>query len=166
MQFSKTILILLGSAGVLFLGACSNGQEVTTPISSPAAETTSSPAQGTQSLKPAAETGAAQMSLNVPANPLSQGKNRLTLMTMMDAKAQPVDAKKVQVILRMSAKEMDSMGMKGMGEGSAKTQVKPASVPGTYDIETTVPFAGNWQLKVDLKQAKPPASAVFNLAVK
>jgi hypothetical protein len=61
---------------------------------------------------------------------------------------------------------MDAMGMKGMGEGSAKTQVKSAASPGTYDIETTIPFAGNWQLKVDLKEAKPPASAVFNLAVK
>lgn len=166
MQFPKRFLILLGSTGLLFLGACSNGQEAATSSSSPATETTSSPAQGSQRLKPATETGAAQMSLNVPATPLSQGKNKLTLMTMMDTKAQPVDAKEVQVTLTMSAKEMDSMGMKGMGEGSAKTEVKPASSPGTYDIETTVPFAGNWQLKVDLKQAKPPASAVFNLAVK
>ncbi|NJN39311.1 MAG: hypothetical protein HC790_12345 [Acaryochloridaceae cyanobacterium CSU_3_4] len=85
---------------------------------------------------------------------------------VMDAKEQPMVAQNVQAAMTMTVKEMDAMGMKGMGEGSAKTQVKPGSSVGTYDIGTTVPFAGNWQLKVDLKQAKPPASAIFNLAVK
>lgn len=165
MHFPKRLFIFLGSAGLLFLAACSNGQETATSNSSSVPKTTSSPTQGTQSLKPASRMGEIHMTLNVSANPLPQGKNTWTLM-VMDAKEQPVVAQNVQVAMTMTAKEMDAMGMKGMGEGSAKTQVKPGSSAGTYDVETTVPFAGNWQLKVDLKEAKPPASAVFNLAVK
>lgn len=164
MQFPQRIFIFLGSVGLLFLGACSNGQQAATPDTSPAAEVTSGPTQRTQSLKPATQTGEVHMTLNVPAHPLPQGKNML-MLNVIDAKEQPVIAQNVQVAMTMTAKEMEAMGMKGMGEGSAKTQVKPASSPGTYDIETTIPFVGNWQLKVDLKEAQPPASAVFNLAV-
>lgn len=173
MKFSRRILIALSGAGLLLLGACSSGQQAASPGSSPAASPSdsmskmeqSSNTQGGQSIAPVTQTGEARMSLNTPANPLPQGKNML-MLTVMDAKGQPVAAKEVQVAMIMTAKEMDAMGMKGMGEGSAKTQVKPGTSPGVYEIETSFPFHGNWELKVNLKDAQPPASAVFNVAVK
>ena len=119
MQFPKRVLILIGSAGFLFLGACSNAQEATTSSNSPAPETSSSPS-GSQILKPATQTGAAHMTLSAPANPLPQGKSVLTLT--MDSKDKPVADQDVQAAMTMTAKEMDAMGMKGMGDGSAKTQ--------------------------------------------
>jgi hypothetical protein len=168
----KYILIVLSSVGLLFLAACGNGQQ-SSPSSSGSAESPSASmseaggsgmAQGKQKLEPATQTGDARITLG-KSDPLKQGKNTF-MLTVVDPAGQPLDVKNVQAQMVMTAKEMDAMGMKGMGEGSAKTQVKSAASPGTYDIETTIPFAGNWQLKVDLKEAKPPASAVFNLAVK
>lgn len=174
MTFFKHILIVFSSVGLLFLAACGNGQQ-SSPSSSGSAESPSASmsmseagdsgmAQGEQKLEPVTQTGDARMTLGTTA-PIKQGKNTL-MLTVVDPAGQPLDIKNVQAQMVMTAKEMDAMGMKGTGEGSAKTQVKPVSSPGTYDIETIVPFAGNWQLKVDLKEAKPPVSAVFNLAVK
>ena len=99
------------------------------------------------------------------ATSLKQGKSTL-MLTVKNAKGQPIAAKEVQVALLMSKKEMESMGMKNMGEVSAKTQVKPAAAPGVFKVETNLPFGGNWQMKVNLKDAQAPASAVFNLRVK
>lgn len=171
MKFSKRILIVLSGAGLLLLGACSSGQQTASPGSSPAASPSGSmskmeqPNQGGQSLKPVSQTGEVQMTINPTASPLPQGKNTL-MLTVMDAKGQPIAAKDVQVAISMSAKEMDAMGMKGMGEGSAKTTLTPAAAPGQFAIATSLPFGGNWQLKAEVNDAKPSASAVFKLAVK
>ncbi len=171
MKFSKRILIVLSGAGLLLLGACSSGQQTASPGSSPAASPSGSmskmeqPNQGGQSLKPVSQTGEAQMTLSSTANPLPQGKNTL-MLTVMDAQGQSIAAKDVQVAISMSAKEMDAMGMKGMGEGSAKTTMKPAAAPGQFEVATSLPFGGNWELKAEVKDAKSPASAVFKLAVK
>lgn len=171
MRLSKQILMFLGGAGLLLLAACSSGQP--SASSSPSAASPDAMAKtdmaktdqssNAQMIAPATQTGEARMMLDAAS--LKQGKNTLTL-TVKDAKGQPIAAKDVQVALMMSAKEMESMGMKGMGDGSAKTQVKPATAPGAFAVETDLPFSGNWQMKVDLKDAQPPASAVFNLPVK
>jgi len=170
MKLSRRILIALSGAGLVLLGACSSGQQAANPGTSSSSDSMSkmepsSSNQEGQRIAPVTQTGEARMSLNVAANPLAQGKNML-MLTVMDAKGQPVTAKEVQVAMMMTAKEMDAMGMKGMGEGSAKTQVKPGTSPGVYEIETSFPFHGNWELKVELKDAQSPASAVFNVAVK
>lgn len=171
MKFSKQILIVLSSVGLIGLGAYSSQASLDNSSTLFASSTITEAQQPdslkiAQSFKPATQTGEVRMTLSGMSTPLKPGKQKLTLMVINAKTGKPTASKDVQVTLTMSAKEMDAMGMKGMGEGSAKTQVKPASSPGIYDIETTVPFAGNWQLKVDLKQAKPPANAVFNLAVK
>lgn len=165
MKLSKSILMFFGGAGLLLLAACSSGQPSanSSPATSPDAMAKTEQSSNAQTIAPASQTGEARMMLDAAS--LKQGKNTLTLM-VKDAKGQPIAAKDVQVALVMSAKEMDAMGMKGMGEGSAKTQVKPATAPGTFAVEAEVPFSGNWQMKVDLKDAQPPASAVFNLPVK
>jgi hypothetical protein len=88
------------------------------------------------------------------------------MLKVVDSSGKPLTNKAVQAQMTMTAKEMDAMGMKGMGAASAKTQVKPSTTPGLFAIETTIPFGGNWQLKVNLNTVQPPATAVFNLAVK
>lgn len=173
MRFSKQFLVVLASAGLLLLGACSSGQQTASSGSSPAASPSNSigkmeqpsSTQSGRSLTPISHTGDAQMTLNLPANPLPQGKNML-MLSVMDTKGQPVVAKEVQVAMTMTDKEMAMMGMKGMGEGSAKTTVKPAASPGQFEIGTSFPFGGNWDLKVDVKDVKPPASAAFKVPVK
>ncbi|BAU15780.1 hypothetical protein LEP3755_63450 (plasmid) [Leptolyngbya sp. NIES-3755] len=171
MKFSKPMLIFLSGAGLLLFAACSNGQptanspsSIASPDSMAKTETAKNTASSNlQMLTPTTQTGDARMTLD--ASSLKQGKNTLTL-TAKDSKDQAIAAKDVQVAVTMSDKEMEAMGMKGMGEGAAKTQVKPAAAPGAYAVETELPFGGNWQLKVDLKDAQPPASAVFTLPVK
>ena len=166
MKLSEQILIFFSGAGLLLLAACSSGQPSASnsPVAaSPDAMAKTDQSSNAQVIAPATQTGEARMMLD--ATSLKQGKNTL-MLTVKDAKGQPIAAKEVQVALLMSEKEMESMGMKGMGEGSAKTQVKPAAAPGTFEVETNLPFSGNWQMKVDLKDAQAPASAVFNLPVK
>ena len=99
------------------------------------------------------------------ATSLQQGKSTL-MLTVKNAKGQLIAAKDVQVALLMSEKEMESIGMKSMSEGLAKTQVKPVAAPGAFEVKTNLPFNGNWQMKVNLKDGQAPASAVFNLRVK
>lgn len=173
MKFSGRILILLSGAGLLLLGACSGGQQTSSSGSSPAASPSDSMTkmeqpggiQGSQTVIPTKQTGEAQITLNVSANPLPQGKNML-MLTVVDSKGQPLAAKELQVSMMMTPQEMDAMGMKGVGEGSAKTTVKPAASSGQFEIGTNFPFGGNWDLKVDVKDTKPPASAVFKIPVK
>lgn len=170
----KLLLMVLGIAGLISLGACSNGQQAANSGSSPAIsflntmnETKQSDkAAGGQVVEPVTQTGEARMTLKTAATPLKTGKNAL-MLTVMDAKTgKPLAVKDVKVEMTMSEQEMKLMGMEGMGAGSAKTQVKPAASAGTFEIETSLPFGGKWQMKVNLKNTQPSASAVFDLAVK
>lgn len=173
MKSFKWLLIGLASTGVIFLGACSNGQQsANSGSSSPDLSSSktvtetgqSSIASSSQVIEPATHMGEARMTLKTEATPLKTGKSTLKL-NVTDAKTgKPLAAKNVAVQMVMSEQEMKAMGMEGVG--TAKTQVKSASSPGMFEIQTSLPYAGNWQLKVNLKDIQPTASAVFNLAVK
>jgi len=174
MKSFKWLLMVLGSAGLISLGACSNGQQAANSGSSPAVSDSKTTPETSQSgialagqvIEPATQTGEARMTLKTAATPLKIGKNTL-MLTVLDAKTgKPLAVKDVAVEMTMSEQEMKAMGMGGMGAGSAKTQVKPATSPGTFEIETSPPFGGKWQMKVNLKDTQPPASAIFALAVK
>lgn len=163
MKSFKLLLIVLSSGGLIFLAAWSNGQQIANLGMSLAQ---AGPASNAQVIKPATQTGKVRITLNAAATPLKQGKNTL-LLSVMDAKtSKPLAVKDVRVEMVMSEAEMKAMGMGGMGAGSAKTQVKPAASPGMFEIQTSLPFGGKWQMKVNIKDTKPPASAVFNVAVK
>lgn len=163
MKSFKLLLIVLSSGGLIFLAAWSNGQQIANLGMSLAQASTAS---NGQVIKPTSQTGKARMTLNAAATPLKQGKNTL-MLTIMDAKtSKPKAFKDVRVEMVMSEAEMKAMGMGGMGAGSAKTQVKPAASPGMFEIQTSLPFGGKWQMKVNIKDTQPPASAVFNVAVK
>jgi hypothetical protein len=115
-------------------------------------------------IKSTSQTGSAHLVLDVPESPLKQGKSILTLK-ITDAKTgKPLAVKDIKVETIMTAKEMEAMGMGGMGAGSAKTEISPAKAPGTYNLKTSLPFGGNWQIKVSAKQ--PSSSAAFTVAVK
>lgn len=163
MKSFKLLLIVLSSGGLVFLATWSNGQQIANlGISLAQAGTVSNG----QVIKPTTQTGKARMTLNAADTPLKQGKNTL-MLTVMDAKTgKPLAVKDVGVEIVMSEEEMKAMGMGGMGAGSAKTQVKPAASPGMFEIQTSLPFGGKWQMKVNIKDTQPPASAVFNVAVK
>lgn len=172
MKSFKLLLIALGSAGLISLGACNNGQQAANSGSSPAVSSSttmpeteqSGKATGGQAIQPATQTGEARMSLNSAATPLKQGKNTL-MLTVMDAKTgKPLAVKNVGVEMTMSEQEMKAMGMEGVG--TAKAQVKPASSPGMFEIQSNIPMSGKWQMKVNIKDTQPPASAVFDVAVK
>lgn len=113
-------------------------------------------------LKAKDQSGDARIALSAPSS-LKQGKNTFTL-SLKDKSGKPLAAKDVKVEATMSEREMDTMGMKGMGGGSAKTEVTPGKAPGTFDVKTNLPFGGNWQMKVSFKQ--PLTSAVFIVPVK
>lgn len=125
----------------------------------------SSKVKGAQGLKPATQTGKVRMPLKTASTPLKSGKNKL-MLTIADAKGQPIAAKNIQAAMLMTAREMGAMGMSGMGQASAKTQVKPNNNPSVFEVETSFPYSGNWELRVNLTGTQPPASAVFKLAVK
>lgn len=162
MKSFKLLLIVLSSGGLIFLAAWSNGQQIPNLGMSLAQAGSASNAQV---IKPATQTGKVRMTLKAAATPLKQGKNTL-LLSVMDAKtSKPLAVKDVRVEMVMSEAEMKAMGMGGMGAGSAKTQVKPAASPGMFEIQTSLPFGGKWQMKVNIKDTQPPASAVFNVAV-
>ncbi len=163
MKSLKLVLIILGSAGLISLGACNNGQTASSD-SNQAVSSPSGTATGSQVIKPASQTGSALMTLNAEAIPLKIGKNTL-MLAVMDAKTgKPLAVKDVGVEMIMTEKEMKAMGMEGAG--SAKIEVKPATSPGMFAIQTSLPFGGNWQMKVNLKDAQPTASAVFDVVVK
>ena len=161
MKFFKLPLIAIGSLGVSLLASCSNAQQVSTPASSPPVLVAKT-APGGQ-IEPNTHTGKAHITLKTAA-PLKIGKSTL-MLTVTDAKGKPVAAKNVTVKMVMTAKEMKAMGMDGMGAGTAKTQVKPGATPGTFEVQTSLPYGGNWELNVSVKGTQP-SSAVFNLAVK
>lgn len=161
MKFSKLPLITIGSLGVSLLASCSNAQQVSTPASSPSVLVAKAATGG--QIEPNTHTGAAHITLKT-ATPLKMGKSTL-ILTVTDAKGKPLAAKNVTVEMVMTAQEMKAMGMDGMGAGSAKTKVKPGSKPGMFEVQTSLPYSGNWELKVSLKDPQP-SSAVFNLAVK
>ena len=157
MKFLRLPLIVLTSLGVGLLAFNSNAQQVNSPSALVAKAAT-----GGQ-IEPNTHTGTAHITLKTSA-PLKMGKNTL-MLTVTDAKGKLVAAKNVTVQMVMTAKEMKAMGMDGMGAGTAKTQVKPGAKPGTFEVQTSLPYRGNWELNVSVKDSQP-SSAVFNLAVK
>lgn len=161
MKFLRLPLIVLTSLGVSLLASCSNAQQVNSPVTNPSVLIAKAATGG--QIEPNTHTGTAHITLKTSA-PLKIGKSTL-MLTVTDAKGKPLVAKNVTAQMVMTAKEMKGMGMDGMGGGTAKTQVKPGAKPGTFEVQTSLPYGGNWELKVDLKDAKP-SSAVFNLAVK
>jgi hypothetical protein len=166
MRVSRRIFVGLSSVGLLLLGVLSHGQKAAFAASGLMASTEQvSKVKGDQGLKPATQTGKVRMTLKMASTPLKSGKNKL-MLTITDAKGQPIAAKNVQVAMIMTAKEMDAMGMSGMGQASAKTQVKPIKNLGMFEVETSLPYGGNWELRVNLTDTQPPARAVFKLAVK
>jgi len=160
MKFFKLPLIVVSSLGVSLLASCSNAQQVNSPVNNPPVLVAK--AAGAQ-VEPNTHTGTARITLKTAA-PLKMGKNTL-MLTVTDAKGKPLAAKNVTVQMVMTAKEMKAMGMDGMGAGTAKTQVKPGAKPGTFEVQTSLPYRGNWELNVSVKDSQP-SSAVFNLAVK
>jgi YtkA-like len=162
MKSVKWPLIVLGSMGAIFLASCSNAQPVDNSASSPNPAVLVSKAMTAGQIEPDTHTGKAHITLQT-TTPLKMGKNKL-ILTMTDAKTgKPLAAKNVAVQMLMTAQAMQGMGMTGVG--TAKTQVKSAAAPGVFEIQTSLPFGGDWQLKVNLKDVQP-TSAVFNLAVK
>ncbi len=159
MKFFKLPLIAIGSLGVSLLASCSNAQQVSTPASSPPVLVAKT-APGGQ-IEPNTHTGKAHITLKTAA-PLKIGKSTL-MLTVTDAKGKPLATKNVTAQMVMTEKEMKGMGMDGMG--TAKTQVKPGSAPGMFEVQTSLPYGGNWELKVSVKDTQP-SSAIFNLAVK
>ena len=159
MKSFKLPLIILASLGVSFLASCSNAQQVNSPVNSPSVLVAKAATGG--QIEPNTHTGTAHITLKTAA-PLKIGKTTL-LLTVIDAKGKP--AKNVTAQMVMTEKEMKGMGMEGMGAGTAKTQVKPGSAPGMFEVQTSLPYGGNWELRVSVKDTQP-SSAVFNLAVK
>ncbi len=157
MKYFRLPLIVLTSLGVGLLASNSNAQQVNSP-----SVLVAKAAKGGQ-IDPNTHTGTARITLKTSA-PLKMGKSTL-MLTVTDAKGKPLAAKNVTAQMVMTAKEMKAMGMDGMGAGTAKTQVKPGSKPGTFEVQTSLPYGGNWELNVSVKDAQP-SSAVFNLAVK
>ncbi len=158
----KRLIIALGIVGLISLGACSLGQPTASSSSKQAVSSESS--TDTSSLKPTTQTGEASITLNSVVTPLKTGKNTL-MLSVMDAKTgKPLVVDNIKVEMVMTEKEMKVMGMDGTG--SAKTVVKPASSPGMFEISTSLPYAGNWQLKANIGDMQPPASAIFDLVVK
>lgn len=89
MKLSKVSLIVLGSLGLIGLGACSNTNQATDPSSSP------SVAQSTQpSLQQSSETGEASESANVPqagGQVVESGPYHLELVTEAEADGMHLD---------------------------------------------------------------------------
>ena len=161
MKSFKLPLIVLTSLGVSFLASCSNAQQVNSPANNPPVLVAKAATGG--QVEPNTHTGTAHITLKTAA-PLKMGKSTL-MLTVTDAKGKPLAAKNVTVQMVMTAKEMKAMGMDGMGAATAKTQVKLGATPGTFEVQTSLPYGGNWELNVSVKGTQP-SSAVFNLAVK
>ncbi|WNZ28109.1 hypothetical protein HJG54_34990 (plasmid) [Leptolyngbya sp. NK1-12] len=165
MKLSKLVLIVFSMTGLTFLAACGTGQSTGSGSRPTAAsDTTGKTEASSRDIQPVTQTGNARMTLSELTMPLPQGKTTLRLV-VADPTGQPLAVQGIEAEMTMSEQAMEAMGMKEMGAGSAKTEVKSAASPGTYDIETNFPFGGDWQLTVALNDAQPPARAVFDIPV-
>lgn len=166
LTLKKLILMPLASVGLMCIGACSSEQQVVDSRNNQAVSSPSDKTVDEQVIKPATQTGEARMSLNTKTTPLKAGKNTF-MLSIMDAKnGTSLAVKNLGVEMVMSEEEMKAMGMPEMGRLTAKTQVKSANSPGMFEIQTSLPHEGNWQLTVNLKDIQPNASAIFHVVVK
>ncbi len=115
-------------------------------------------------IKPSTQVGAAKIVLIVASIPLKVGKNIL-MLKVSDAQNKPFISQDFKAVITQSAQEMAAMGMGDMGMAAAKVAVK-ATTPGVYEIKTSLPFGGKWNLQVNIKDTKPPARANFSFTVK
>lgn len=165
LNFVKSSLLLLTSVVLICIG-CSSEQKILNSKNNQADASTSDKTVDRQVITPTTQTGEARMSLNTMTTPLKAGKNTL-MLSITDAKnGKPLTVKNLGVEMFMSEEEMKAMGMPEMGALTAKTQVKAAKSPGMFEIHTSLPHEGNWQLKVNIKDMQSANSAIFNIVAK
>lgn len=148
MRALKSNLIILGSVGLLFLGACSNDNQAsdtnTSPASSPVA---SEPASSAPAAAPAKATKGGQV--------VESGAYLLEFVTEKEAtgthldlylqkgdKKEPVPNAKVTAQVQLPNGKQQTLALKYDAEGKHYAVVFPGKEPGQYPVKMTADING------------------------
>jgi len=152
MKSLKSNLIILGSIGLLFLGACSKGDEAgdtnSSPASSPAA---SQPTSSAPAAAPAKATKGGQVvesgayHLEFVTEKEATGTH-LDLFLLKGDKKEPVPNAKVTAQVQLPNGKQQTLALKYDPEGKHYAVVFPGKEPGQYPVKMTADINGE---KVD-----------------
>ena len=146
----KSSLIILGSMGLLFLGACSNGNQVASTENSPAtstssAESSASPVanHGKSHGGQIVETGAYHLEF-VPEKEASG--THMDFYVLNGENHEPVPNAKVKAQVQLPDGTQKSYDLKYDAEGKHYTALLPVNASGQYQVKVTSDINGK---KVD-----------------
>ena len=148
MKSLKSNLIILGSVGLLFLGACNKGDQASdtnsSPASSPVASqpASSAPAKGTQGGQ-VVKSGAYHLEFVTEKEATG---THLDLYLQKGDKKEPVPNAKVTAQVQLPNGKQQTLALKYDAEGKHYAVVFPGKEPGQYPVKMTADINGE---KVD-----------------
>jgi len=148
MKSLKSNLIVLGSVGLLFLGACSKGDQASDPNSSPASSpvasqpASSAPAKATQGGQ-VVKSGAYYLEF-VPEKEATG--THLDVYVQKGDKKEPVPNAKVTAQVQLPNGKQQTLALKYDAEGKHYAVVFPGKDAGSYPVKVTADINGE---KVD-----------------
>ncbi|NQE33341.1 hypothetical protein [Microcoleus asticus] len=152
MKSLKSNLIVLGSVGLLFLGACSQGEQATDPNSTPASPPVASqPASSTPATAPETATQGGQVvesgAYHLEFVPKKEATGtHLDLYLQKGDKKEPVPNAKVTAQVQLPNGNQQTLALKYDAEGKHYAVVFPGKDAGTYPVKMTADINGE---KVD-----------------
>ncbi|MEG4205185.1 hypothetical protein QUA20_14780 [Microcoleus sp. Pol7_A1] len=152
MKLLKSNLIVLGSVGLLFLGACSQGDQATDPNTTPASPPVASqPASSTPATDPATATQGGQVvesgAYHLEFVPKKEATGtHLDLFLQKGDKKEPVPNAKVTAQVQLPNGKQQTLAFKYDAEGKHYAVVFPGKDAGSYPVKVTADINGE---KVD-----------------
>lgn len=152
MKSLKSSLVILGSVGLLFLGACSKGDQASdTNSSPPSPPVASQPASSAPATAPATATKGAQVVKSgayylefVPEKEATG--THLDLFLQKGEKKEPVPNAKVTAQVQLPNGKQQTLALKYDAEGKHYAVVFPGKDAGSYPVKVTADINGE---KVD-----------------
>ncbi|MEG3929277.1 MULTISPECIES: hypothetical protein [unclassified Microcoleus] len=152
MKSLKSNLIVLGSVGLLFLGACSQGDQASdTNSSPPSPPVASQPASSTPAAAPATPTKGGQVvesgAYHLEFVPEKEATGtHLDLFLLKGDKKEPVPNAKVTAQVQLPSGKQQTLALKYDAEGKHYAVLFPGNEPGQYPVKVTADINGE---KVD-----------------
>ncbi len=152
MKSLKSNLIVIGSVGLLFLGACSKGEQASDPNSTPASPPVASqPASSAPATAPATATKGGQVVKSgayylefVPEKEATG--THLDVFVQPGEKKEPVPNAKVTAQVQLPNGKQQTLALKYDAEGKHYAVVFPGKDAGSYPVKVTADINGE---KVD-----------------
>lgn len=160
MKSLKSNLVILGSIGLLFLGACSNDNQASDPNSSPtSAPVASQPASSAPTAAPAASAKTEHPKQSKGGQVVESGPYHLELLTLKEDTGthldlylqkgdnhEPIPNAKVTAQVQLPNGKQQTLALKYDAEGKHYAVVFPGKDAGSYPVKVTADINGE---KVD-----------------